>query len=109
MSENLLRYGNIGKPLTLYNRTKAKADAHNARLGHCKVAESIAEAVSSSDIIWSCLQDEVAVEQTFEEIYSLSIEGKLFVDSSTISPKAANFIVQRVLDAGGEFVALPGT
>ncbi|KAF7589007.1 hypothetical protein BBP40_004938 [Aspergillus hancockii] len=107
MSANLLRYGDIAKPLTLYNRTKSKAEAHSARLGDCIVAECVTDAVSRSDIVWSCLQDEVAVEQTFEEIYPLDIKGKLFVDSSTISPNTANSIAQRVLGAGGEFVTLP--
>ncbi|KAL2816682.1 6-phosphogluconate dehydrogenase-like protein [Aspergillus granulosus] len=107
MSENLLRYGDIEKPLVLYNRTREKAEAHSSRLGNCQVADSVANAVLFSDIIWLCLQDQKAIEETFQKILSTDIRGKLFVDSSTTSPEMVDSIAQRVSDGGGHFVAVP--
>lgn len=95
--------------MTLYNRTREKADNHAQKLGDCVVANSIPAAISASEIIWLCLQDREAVEQIFGEMTSADMNGKLFVDSSTISPSATNALAERVCHAGGEFVALPGT
>jgi hypothetical protein len=36
------------------------------------------------------------------------IKGKLFVECSTITSEAMDKLARRVLNAGGEFVALPG-
>ena len=76
------------------------------------VATSIKDVVTKADIIWSCVEDQEAVEQTFREILSTAehdLRGKLFIESSTIPPDATNRIAKQVLDAGGEFVAMPGT
>lgn len=51
MTKNLLQYGNIAKPLVLYNQTKSTAENHSASLEDSRVAEEIPDAVLSSDII----------------------------------------------------------
>ncbi|PYH88928.1 6-phosphogluconate dehydrogenase-like protein [Aspergillus ellipticus CBS 707.79] len=107
ITENLLRYGDIAKPLVLYNRTTEKAHEQSLRLGDCDLAESIPAAVAAADIIWLCLQDQAAVTETFDLIFPLDIRGKLFVDSSTVTPAKTNAIAQRVCEAGAEFVAAP--
>lgn len=109
MTQNLVLYGNLDKPLTIYNRTKSHAVEHSALIGQSNVADTIEEAVQGSDIVWSCLQDEEAVESTFQEILKTNISGKLFVESSSITPDATNLIARQVLDAGGQFLAMPGT
>jgi 3-hydroxyisobutyrate dehydrogenase-like beta-hydroxyacid dehydrogenase len=109
MSQNLLCHGDIARPLTLYNRTKSTAETHAARLGGCRVSESVTDAVAGADIVWLCVQDEEAVEAIFQQIFTIPIRGKLFVDSSTVSGEKADSIALRVADAGGSFVAVPGT
>lgn len=37
-----------------------------------------------------------------------NVKEKLFVECSTITPEATNKLARRVLNAGGEFVAMPG-
>lgn len=108
MTKNIVLYGNLDKPLKLYNRTKSRAEEHSANLGHSTVAATLEEAVSDTDIIWSCLQDQEAVEATFGSLLKTNIQGKLFVDSSTITPEKTNSIARQVLGAGAEFVAMPG-
>lgn len=90
MTKNLLQYGNIAKPLVLYNQTKSTAENHSASLEDSRVTEEIPDAVLSSDIISLCLQNEEAVEETFESILSVPLDRKLFVNSSTISPGKTN-------------------
>ena len=83
------------------------------RIGHSTVvATSIKDVLTKADFIWSCVEDQEAVEQTFWEILSTAqhdLRGKLFIESSTIPPDSTNRIAKQVLDAGGEFVAMPGT
>ena len=108
MTKNLVAKGNIEKPLILYNRTRSRADEHSAKIGHSSVAATLEEAVVTSDIIWSCVQDQQAVTECFEKILTYDLHGKLFLECSTISPEVTNGLAKRVLSAGGEFVAMPG-
>ncbi|PLB39795.1 NAD(P)-dependent oxidoreductase [Aspergillus candidus] len=107
ITTNLVQHGIFSRPLTIYNRTKSKAEDHAARIGNCRVVDTVEEAVASSDIIWSCLQDQGAVQSVFDNALVHNIRGKLFVDSSTIGPESTNEIARRVIAAGGEFVAMP--
>lgn len=108
MTKNLVAFGNLDKPLTLYNRTKTSADDHSSKIGNSQVVATVEEAVKGADIIWSCLQDERAVDAIYRQIFLLDLTGKLFVDSSTIPPEIADAIAKQVIDKGGEYVAMPG-
>lgn len=107
MSKNLVEKGNISKPLILYNRTRATADETSAKIGHSKVAETIAELVSEADIIWLCVQNQTADREAFDEILKLDIQGKLFLDCTSLLPGVTDEISQKVLAKGAEFIAMP--
>lgn len=108
MSKNLVQKGNLEKPLILWNRTASRAESLSARIGHSTVVDTVEEAVSRADIIWSCFMDTEVVRDIFEKILKLDIKGKLFVECSTIKPKDTNELAAQVEAAGGEFVAMPG-
>ena len=108
MTKNLIAKGSLERPLLLYNRTRSRAEEHSVVIGHSAVAETLESAVNNSDILWSCLENQEAVLATFEEILSKDIQGKLFVESSTILPNVTEQIAARVMAAGAEFIALPG-
>lgn len=100
--------GNLEKPLILWNRTKEQATEHSEKIGHSSVAGSLQEVATNADVIWTCLADETAIGETMNELLKGDVKGKLFVDSSTISPTFTNELSKRVLDAGAEFAAVPG-
>ncbi len=54
--KNLVEKGQLSVPLILYNRTKKRADDLAATIGSekIKVVESIHDAVSPADIIFTC-------------------------------------------------------
>jgi 3-hydroxyisobutyrate dehydrogenase-like beta-hydroxyacid dehydrogenase len=108
MTKNLVEKGNIEHPIILYNRTKSRAETHCSLIGHSTVASSLQEAIVASDIIWSCLENENAVAETFEQILALSIQGKLFIECSTVLPDEMATLSKKVLATGAEFVAMPG-
>ena len=108
MSKNLVVKGKLEKPLIIWNRTHRRATDHSLRIRHSIPVDTIEEAVTKSDIIWSCLVNQEAVVETFDSILKNDIKGKLFIETSTITPEVTNEISRQVIDAGGEFVAMPG-
>ncbi|KAL9037832.1 MAG: hypothetical protein Q9214_005526 [Letrouitia sp. 1 TL-2023] len=108
MAKNLVLKGNLSNPLILYNRRASRASALAAKMGSPTVAATLLDAVNPSDIIFCCLTDERAVTEIFDTILENSVQGKLFVDCSTIGPQYTNRLAARLQVAGAEFVAMPG-
>ncbi|KAL2043847.1 hypothetical protein N7G274_003367 [Stereocaulon virgatum] len=107
MTKNIVAKAELEKPLILWNRTQKRAEEHSSSIGHSTVVATVKEAVTKADIIWSCLQDQEAVTETFEEIFRMDIRGKLFLESSTVLPDVTNRIAKQIEEAGAEFVAMP--
>ena len=84
-----LRLREAGYRLTVWNRTEIKTKPL-LQIG-AELAESPASVVEASDIIFLCLTDTEAVENVLFGHHGVSQggSGKLIVDHSTISPKAA--------------------
>jgi 3-hydroxyisobutyrate dehydrogenase-like beta-hydroxyacid dehydrogenase len=56
--QELVEKGNLSESLIIYNRTTSKAEALSKKIGNSTVSYSVADAVSKSDIIFTCLGDE---------------------------------------------------
>ena len=108
MSKNLVLKGNLEKPLLLWNRTASRATSLCERIGHSTVVETVEDAVSRSDIIFSCFSDERGVNETFDRALKVEVKGKLFVECSTVRPENVDKMNKKVLDAGADFIAMPG-
>jgi len=109
MCKNLVEKGQLDKSLIMYNRTqKRAADISNSLpFGKSTVASSIGEAVSRSDIIFTCVGDDRAINETIDAALKGNVEGKLFVDCSTVHPDTTESLAKKVIEAGAEFVACP--
>lgn len=109
MCANLVSKGNLSSPLILYNRTQKRSDDLSSKLGtdKTKVASTIPEAVKDSDIIFICVGDDAAVNDTVDTILKENVNGKLIVDCSTVHPDTTNALEKRITDAGAEFVGMP--
>ncbi|KAF8211167.1 hypothetical protein K438DRAFT_1751992 [Mycena galopus ATCC 62051] len=109
MAANLALKGGLTKPVLIWNRTHKTAVDTAERIGsRAQAVEDIIAAVSGSDVVWSCLYDHDAVEKVFHElIEQVDLAGKLVVECSTVSVEAGNDLGQRILAAGGRFVAMP--
>lgn len=88
MAKNLEK---AGFELSVFNRTIEKAEDFKDQ---SNIAESITELVENSDIIFTTLTNDKAVKAVYEEILSLDITGKLFIDMSTISPEVSSEIAK---------------
>jgi 3-hydroxyisobutyrate dehydrogenase-like beta-hydroxyacid dehydrogenase len=109
MTKNLVEKGKLSKPLILYNRTASRAQAHSESLSSNKtsVASTIADAVGPSDIIFSCLGDDKAVRAVIDEALQGNVQGKLFVECSTIEPALANELAKAVEAKGAGWISMP--
>lgn len=101
MAKNLEK---AGFQLSVYNRTPEKADDFRE---NSIVCNSIADVVKNSDIIFTMLTNDEALREVFEEILTLDLSGKLFVDMSTVSPEASSKISGAVIIKEASFIDAP--
>ena len=110
MSKNLVEKGKLEAPLIIYNRTTQRATNLEDELGDDKVtvAKTIGEALSQSDIVFTCLGDDAAVKDMIATAVKGDVRSKLFVDCSTVHPDTTTELAKEIESHGGHFVACPG-
>lgn len=110
MCKNLIGKGDLEKPLIVFNRTNQRAIDLSAKFPSEKlaVASSINDAVFKSEIIFICLADDAAVRDTIGSALKENVEGKVFVDCSTIHPNTTDELAGMIEGRGAHFVACPG-
>jgi hypothetical protein len=108
MAKNLSLKGNLESPITVWNRTVAKAEKLRDRPVECKIADSVADAVINSDIIFSCLANDEATIAVYEEAFKVDVTGKLLVSCETITPELSEKLAGIAARKGAGFVAMPG-
>ena len=95
-----------GHELTLWNRTRERAEA----LGVGKVAATPAEAVEAAEIVISMLTDANAVRATYlgeGGASSAAKERQVFVEMSTAGPDVSREIAPAIERAGAQLVEAP--
>ncbi|PQE15469.1 hypothetical protein CJF31_00009008 [Rutstroemia sp. NJR-2017a BVV2] len=109
MCKNLVEKGQLEKPLIIFNRTTKRAEELSSALpsGKSTVSSSIADLVAKSDIIFTCVGDDAAINETIDAALKDGPSGKLFVDCSTVHPDTTTALEKKVVAAGSEFVACP--
>jgi len=108
MCKNLVTKGNLAEPLIIYNRTSQRAHDLSAQIGHSTVVSTITDAVKKSDIIFICVGDDKAIQDTVDAALSSGdVKGKLFVDCSTVHPDTTEGLTKAITAKGAHFVACP--
>jgi 3-hydroxyisobutyrate dehydrogenase-like beta-hydroxyacid dehydrogenase len=96
------RLADAGHEVTVWNRTREKADA----LGF-PVADSAAELAASVDVLFTMLTNTAAIETTAEQIIPALRPGTVWADLSTIAPDASVALAERVHATGAYFLDCP--
>lgn len=105
IAERLLKHGH---QVTVWNRTRAKAEAltvHGAT-----VADTPAQLAASADLILSILTDATAIAAAYDGadgLLSGEVKGKLFVEMSTVRPETQRALSARVRAKGAAFIDCP--
>jgi len=99
------RLDSAGHKLTLWNRTRARAEA----LGLGRVAATPAEAADAADVVISMLTDANAVRAAYlgDDGAAKVAKGRVFVEMSTAGPDIARELAPLIEKAGGSFVEAP--
>jgi len=100
-----------GYELTVYNRTRERAETWAAEHGGT-VAGSPREVAEQSDVVITMVVDGAQVEQMLlgeDGALAGAREGTLFLDMSTIAPATARSLAERLASEGHAFVDAPVT
>jgi 3-hydroxyisobutyrate dehydrogenase-like beta-hydroxyacid dehydrogenase len=99
------RLNAVGHELTLWNRTRSRAEA----LGVGEVAATPAEAAAHADVVISILTDANAVRAAYlgAEGAAKVAQGKVFVEMSTAGPAIAKELSPLIEKARAQFVEAP--
>src|ERR1700710_1662904 len=97
-----------GDELTVFNRTREKAEAWVAEHGGT-VADSPGDVAAVSDVVITMVVDGAQVEDMIDQALPGANAGTLFVDMSTIAPGTARELDERLRAAGHAFVDAPVT
>ncbi|WAC40008.1 NAD(P)-dependent oxidoreductase [Pedobacter sp. SL55] len=101
MAKNLLK---AGYNLSVYNRSIDKTEDFKAIATVC---QSISELVNNCDIIFTMLTNDDAVNQVYQEVLKEELDGKLFIDCSTISQECSLANAQLVKAKNAGFIDAP--
>ena len=97
-----------GYKLTVFNRSPEKTEAVR-RMG-AMVAETPAEVSENSDLVFTILSDDVAVEEIFRSENGLingNVKDRLFIDMSTIKPETTIRIAREIQEKSASFIDAP--
>ena len=111
MGLNLLR---AGHPLTVWNRTPARAESLVA--AGARLASSPREVAEASDVLFTIVSDPPALEEVLwgsagktDGALGGLRRGSVYVDSSTVSPALARRIAAACAERGARFLDAPVT
>ena len=97
-----------GVELTVFNRTREKAEAWASEHGGT-VVDSPKAVAEASDVVITMVVDGAQVEDMIDQALEGAKPGTLFIDMSTIAPDTARALAARCSGAGHAFVDAPVT
>ncbi|HEU4995001.1 MAG TPA: NAD(P)-dependent oxidoreductase [Gemmatimonadaceae bacterium] len=100
------RIAGAGFPLTVWNRTSARASAFGHDVG-VKTAPTAAEAVKNADVVVTCLSTSADVEQVMEGALSGMRDGSTLLDCTSGDPATSRRIAERAAAKKIGFVDAP--
>jgi 3-hydroxyisobutyrate dehydrogenase len=103
-----LRLLELGHQVQVWNRTRD--NAQEARDAGAKWIPTLGELVNDSEVVISFLFDNAAVERVYlgsNGLLSGSVEGRLFIDMSTVSPGTHERIAPEITSRNGSFIECP--
>jgi 3-hydroxyisobutyrate dehydrogenase len=105
MAFNLIK---AGFPLTVYNRTRSRAEDLEA--AGARVADSLAQLAAQVDVLCTCVTGPKDVEQVYlgeDGVLAGARPGTLLIDMSTIDPATHQRIAAAARERGCEYLDAP--
>ncbi|EXJ85007.1 hypothetical protein A1O3_05682 [Capronia epimyces CBS 606.96] len=106
MAQNLQKKCCSKDPLRFFNRTAVRGKSLQA-LGAFP-CDSVAHLVDESDIIFTSLSDDAALESIIQQIASCGhLTGKIIVDTTTVHPDTTKSMAAKLSAVDAQFVSAP--
>lgn len=106
MCKNLLKAGYM---LTVYNRSENKTNELSA--AGAAIAQSPAQLANNCDVVFTMVTDDDAVKEIYSGKDGLlgadNVRGKLFINTSTISPETSKEMAAQCKNAGADYLESP--
>ena len=102
------RLADVGHRATVWNRTASKCETLR-ELG-AAVATVPSEACVDAEIVISMLRDDRSALEVFsgkDGLLSIPVDGKLFIEMSTLRPEAARVLARSCEEHGAAFIDAP--
>jgi 3-hydroxyisobutyrate dehydrogenase len=96
------RLASVGNDIMVWNRSPDKARATGFR-----VAETPAALAEDAEAVISILTDAKAVDAVYAAMLTGKVQGKLFIEMSTVRPNVQKNLLERVTAAGAFLVECP--
>ncbi len=117
MEIGFIGLGIMGVPMALNVLNKTKKTLHVYDINdkqkmevseHGAVSENSAEeVVNKSDIIITMVPTSADVKDVYEKIFKQNIQGKIFIDMSTIDPETSIEVSEKIKNKGGVMIDAP--
>ncbi len=101
LCNNLLSKGNY---MTVYDQSKDAMERFN---GKAELANSPAEVLKNSEVVFLSLPNSDIVEKTINEFLKVGLKNKVIVDTSTSYPVSTRKLYDSIKAAGGDLVDSP--
>ncbi|RUS32262.1 hypothetical protein BC938DRAFT_475926 [Jimgerdemannia flammicorona] len=92
-------------PLVVFNRSASRAEPLRA-LG-AVVAASLADVSHRADVVFTCLSNDAAVLETYEQLLEDTVEGKVFLEQSTVSSDTTAKVAEMARKKGATLLGSP--
>ncbi|MBS7563483.1 NAD(P)-dependent oxidoreductase [Mucilaginibacter sp. Bleaf8] len=105
MVKNLLK---AGFPVAVYNRTRSKEQ--EVLDAGATSAKDLAQLSLESDVILVMVSDDAAAKEIFtgaDALLAGDVQGKLFINVSTVSPDTSRYLHEQCRNKGAEFMEAP--
>lgn len=92
-------------PLTVWNRSSSKYP--ELTKAGATIGETPSQVVEQSDIVFTMLFNGPAIQSILSDDFRKALQGKLLVNTSSVSVEFSNFLANYVHEAGGRFIEMP--
>lgn len=97
---------NSGYRVTVFNRTRSKADAWLAKYSG-KISSSPGKAASEADVVLTCVGNDDDVREVYTDIFKTAKTGTILIDHTTTSAHLARELEEKARIKGLEFIDAP--
>ncbi|MGW6281299.1 NAD(P)-dependent oxidoreductase [Kribbella sp. NPDC055071] len=97
----------LGAGYEVYGTSRTRARAEQLVADGLRWIDDVAALAKTSEVVFTSIPDDAALEMVADSIIPDLAEGQVWIDMSTVSPRASRAVAERVLATGARFLDSP--